>query len=399
MQISAVQILQADGLWRPFSFLKISTDEGLTGWSEFAESDWAPGLQHAILALVPQCIGKDPRSYAQLSYELHAQTLFTAGGISHQAIAAIENGCVDLAAKAAGLSVSAFFGAVFRSSIELYWSHCGSFRATHGPQFEKVLGKPALRSLADFEKLGQEARARGFRCVKTNPVEFTAKGPRLLNPGFRSADLNYARSLSAQTQRAICDQAAALRSGLGTEIGLMLDVNFGFRPNALRTLAEDLASVRLRWLEVDSHAPASLARLRAQAPMPIASLESLHGRRAYLPWLNSNAVDTAIIDVAWNGFAEAVRISALAETFEVNVAPHNFYGPMADLISAQFCAAIPNVETMEIEADDVPWKYDLLSSAPQIENGTFYPPSGLGWGADINEEAVAAHPWRPDRAR
>ena len=127
--------------------------------------------------------------------------------------------------------------------------------------------------------------------------------------------------------------------------------------------------------------------------VPIASLETLHGRRAYRPYLQARAVDVAVVDVPWNGFQEAVRIASLAETFEVNVAPHNFYGPLADLMSAQFCAVAGNAAIMEIEGDDVPWKYDLLSERPRIEAGRFAVPNGSGWGAEPREEALAAHPW------
>ena len=127
---------------------------------------------------------------------------------------------------------------------------------------------------------------------------------------------------------------------------------------------------------------------------PIASLESLHGRRAYKSYLQAQAVDVAIVDVPWNGFHESVRIASLAETFEVNVAPHNFYGPLADLMSAHFCTVVPNLTMMEIEGDDVPWKYSLLTHEPTIEEGRLAIPQGPGWGAEPSEEAIAAHPWR-----
>jgi L-alanine-DL-glutamate epimerase-like enolase superfamily enzyme len=128
--------------------------------------------------------------------------------------------------------------------------------------------------------------------------------------------------------------------------------------------------------------------------VPLASLESLHGRRAYLPYLQAGAVDFAVIDVVWNGIAEAVRIASLAEAYEVDVAPHNFNGPLADLMSAQFCAAAGNVAIMEIEGDDVPWKSALLDRAPRIEAGQFHIPDAPGWGAEPDEAALAAHPWR-----
>jgi galactonate dehydratase len=77
---------------------------------------------------------------------------------------------------------------------------------------------------------------------------------------------------------------------------------------------------------------------------------------------------------------------------EVNCAPHNFYGHMSTLMSAHFRAAIPNFRIMEIDIDDVPWKDDLVTEPPRIENGHLIVPIKPGWGADINEDSVKRHP-------
>ena len=393
MRIVDLQTFRADGGWRPFSFLKVVTDEGLAGWSEFSEGAWSPALPEVIRDLGRHVLGEDPTRFAALSARLHALTLFTAGGLSHQAVAAIENACIDIAAKARGVPVYALFGGPFRSAIDVYWSHCGSFRARHAEFFEKVLGKAALRGLDDFKRLGEEAVARGFKAVKTNPIVFERGKALLVNPGFVPQDLKLERTLDEATLRAITEQCAALRDGLGSERGLMLDVNFAFRPESLRRLARAVEPFSLRWLEMDLHDPAALGDVRSALRVPVASLESLYGRRAYKPYLDARAVDVAVVDVPWNGFGEAVRIAALAETFEVNVAPHNFYGPLADLMSAHFCAAVGNPAIMEIEGDDVPWKSSLLTRASSLRDGQFIIPTAAGWGADVDEKAVAAHPW------
>ena len=83
----------------------------------------------------------------------------------------------------------------------------------------------------------------------------------------------------------------------------------------------------------------------------------------------------------------------------MNVAPHNFYGPLADLMSAHLCAVAGNLAIMEIEGDDVPWKASLLTRAPQIVAGKFLIPTEPGWGAEPNEQALAAHPWTERRAQ
>jgi galactonate dehydratase len=393
MRIVELKTLRADGGWRPFSFLKISTDAGLTGWSEFLEAPWSPALDQVILALGRSITGEDPRRFARLSAQLHAQTQFTAGGLSHQAIAAIENACIDLAAKAHGIPVYALFGGPFRDAVDVYWSHCGSFRARDPDLFERILHKPRLASLDDVKRLGIEAAERGFKAVKTNPMVFEKAGPRLLNPGF-APGMRFDRVLDTPTVNAIVDQMLALREGLGPDRELMLDVNFSCRAESLRRLARAIAPSRPMWLEADLHDAPSLRTVKDAAGVPLASLESLHGRRAYKPYLDANAVDFAIVDVMWNGFAEAVRIASMAEAFDVNVAPHNFNGPLGDLISAHFCAAAGNVAIMEIEGDDIPWKYSLITRAPQMAAGRFLIPAGAGWGADVEEHAVAAHPWK-----
>ena len=108
--------------------------------------------------------------------------------------------------------------------------------------------------------------------------------------------------------------------------------------------------------------------------------------------------DVAIIDVPWNGILESVKIAAMAEPYEINVAPHNFYGHLSTLMSAHFCAVLPHLRIMEIDPDDVPWKDDLVTVPPVIENGVLKLPTGPGWGADPDEDAIRAHPpkggWR-----
>ncbi len=394
MRVKDIKLFRADGGWRPFSFLKLETDDDLSGWSEFSEAPWSPALDDVIRALAGHILGEDPRQFARLSAKLQALTLFTAGGLSQQAIAAIENACIDIAAKAASLPVHALFGGPFRTEVDLYWSHCGSFRVSHPDLFETVLGLPRLTTLDDVTALGEEAVARGYRAAKTNPIVFGSEGPRLLNPGFGADGLAFERTIDEATLRSLTDQTAALRDGLGPDAGYMFDVNFGFRPTALRSIAAAIAPSRPTWLEADLHDPAALADVRAGSAVPLASLESIYGRRNYRTYLDARAADIAVIDIPWNGFTEAVRIANLAESYEINVAPHNFYGPLADLMSAQFCAAVGNVAIMEHEGDDVPWKYDLLTERPVIENGRMTVPTGIGWGAEIDEDAVAEYAWR-----
>ena len=102
-------------------------------------------------------------------------------------------------------------------------------------------------------------------------------------------------------------------------------------------------------------------------------------------------MDVAIVDVPWNGIMESVKIASMAEAFEMNCAPHNFYGNLCTAHSAHFCAAIPNFRIMEIDIDDVPWKDDVVSP-PDIRDGYLHLGDAPGWGVEVNEDAIRAHP-------
>ena len=394
MEITGFDLLHADGAYRPFSFLKLSTDARLVGWSEFVNGPWAPGLPQAIAALVGRVVGMDPRNFNEITAELVGQTRFASGGIVRQAIAAIENACIDIAAKAEGVSVADLFGGRLRDDIPLYWTHCGSFRVAHERILAPLLGYAPITNAEDFERIGEEVARRGLGAAKTNPVFFDSEGPRMGHPGFGPDSSQVTGSIKDEDIEAIVRQMSALRKGAGTDISLMLDVNFSYDAPAVSQLVKALEPFDLRWIESDGHRPEALRSLRESSPIRIASLEALHGEESYHPYQANGSVDVVIVDVIWNGFAESFRIASDAHSRGLKVAPHNFYGPISDLIAAQFCSILPNFELMECEVDDVPWKYDLLTATPQIEDGRIIVPTGPGWGADIDEEALARHGWR-----
>ncbi len=130
----------------------------------------------------------------------------------------------------------------------------------------------------------------------------------------------------------------------------------------------------LAWLEIDSYDAAALATIRRSARTRIASCESLFGRRQYRPFFEHQSVDVAIIDVPWNGILESVKIAAMADAYEVNVAPHNFNGHLGTLMGAHFCAAVPNFQVMEIDVDEVPWKDSLVTHAAGDRGGRIADP-------------------------
>jgi len=388
MKVTRIETLRCDAGWRMFSFLKVMTDEGLIGWSEYNESFGSAGLSRVIEALSATVIGKDPRQIELINCHLRTQTVQSRGGINRQAVAAIENALLDIKAKALGVPVYDLFGGAVRTRIPVYWSHCGSYRA----RYPELLGVPRVKTYDDLARLGEEVKRRGFRALKTNVALSDGKTLSSYRPGFGYSKGYPELNWDASIVQAAVDTVSAFRAGAGPSMGVMMDLNFNYKTEGFRRIAAAVAEVGLTWLEIDTHDPASLALLRRDAPCPIASGETLCERRDFKPFFEAYAMDVPIVDVIWNGYVESLKIAAMADVYEMNVAPHNFYGHLSSIISAHFCAAVPNFRIMETDIDAVPWRDELVDVPPVIEDGELVLPNRPGWGVEVNEAAVRAHP-------
>lgn len=392
MKIVSITDHHADAGWRVVSFLKITTDEGVVGWSEFAETRSAPGLTGVVRQLATHFVGLDPCNTTVIHELLRTITRSTPGGLSAQAGAAIENACLDIRGKAQSVPVYTLLGGAARLQLPLYWSHCGTARVRHGKFLPPEFAKP-LRSIADVVALGQQVRSMGYLALKTNVILFEEGVPRVHSPGFLQGHPHWPDRLADRAMLdGVVDHICALREGAGEQTAIMIDLNFNFRAAAIRALCRRLEPLGLDWVECDLHDPAELAEVRRSTSIPVASLETVYGMAALKPYLEARAVDFAIIDVQWNGMVHALKMAALADAYDVNVAAHNYHGHLSTLMGAHLCAMLPNFKAMEFVVDEVPWMQDFLSHPLQIDNGVLELPTRPGWGTDINEEALKAHP-------
>ncbi len=389
MRITSLETLHADGGRRAFDFVKVTTDDGLVGWSEYNETFGGSGLTTLIRRLAPALVGKDPRAHEAHVALMQALRRTAAGGVVQQAIGAIENALLDVKARALGIPVYELLGGPVRDRIRLYWSHCGTYRVA----WWQELQLSPVRTLDDLVRLGREVVARGYTALKTN-VLLLGDNPRAHVPGFARGESFPELNADRHVLRAVRDQLAAFREGAGLDVDILVDLNFNYKTEGFLKVARAIAPFDILWVEMDTRSPSALRYLRDHSEIAVASGECLFGRREYRPFLEQDAMDVAIIDVPWNGIAESVKIAAMADAYEVNVAPHNFYGHLATMMSAHFAAVVPNLRIMEIDPETVPWQDDLVTRTPRIEAGHLLLPTGPGWGTEVDEAAVRAHPPR-----
>ncbi|MDP3063267.1 MAG: enolase C-terminal domain-like protein, partial [Chloroflexota bacterium] len=83
----------------------------------------------------------------------------------------------------------------------------------------------------------------------------------------------------------------------------------------------------------------------------------------------------------------------MAEIYEMQVAPHNYYSHLSTFASGHLCASVPNFKIMETDPDSVSWRDDITTEVPVLKNGYFQVPDRPGIGCDLNEKEIAKHPW------
>lgn len=387
MKVEKLETLSCDAGWRNYHFVKITTDTGIVGWSEFDEGFGAPGLGAAIQRLAARVIGQNANDHERIYQELYAITRPAAGGVVALALGAIENALLDAKAKGLGVPCYELLGGKVRDRIRVYWSHCATWRINHPAYY-----KPAITDLDGVKSIGREVREQGFTACKTNIFLYEGqKNPKGYRPGFGSPN-QPALNVERDVLRNLRMHLEALRDGVGPDVDILLDLNFNAKTEGYLKILREIADLDMFWIEIDSYSPEALGYIRRHSPHPISSCETLLGVREFLPYFREQAMDVAIIDTPWNGVWQSMKIATLAEAHEVNVAPHNFYGHLCTMMNAHFSACVPNLRIMETDIDRLAWDHELFTHLPEFKDGHLILPDRPGWGTEPNEEGIKAHP-------
>jgi len=388
MKIQSIETLSCDAGWRNYHFCKITTDNGIVGWSEFDEGFGAPGVGTVIQRLTSRILGQDVNAHERIYNELYTVTRPAAGGVVALALGAIENALLDAKAKGFGVPVYELLGGMVRDRIRVYWSHCATWRISL-PQ----VYKPAITDLDGVKAIGREVREKGFTALKTNIFNYDENGKQASGwrPGF-GVPFEPGLNVERKVLRNLVAHLEALREGAGPDVDILLDLNFNAKTEGYLKILRAIAHLDIFWVEIDSFNPQALAYIRSHSPHPISSCETLLGLGEFLPYFREQAMDVAIVDTPWNGVWQSMKIAAAADAHEVNVAPHNFYGHLCTMMNAHFCAAVPNLRIMETDIDRPEWDHELFTHVPEFVDGHLVMPNRPGWGIEPDEAGLKKHP-------
>ena len=341
-------------------FLKIETDEGVVGWGEPVVEGRARTVETAVAELAHDLIGQDPMRIADLWQVMYRGGFYRGGPILMSAIAGIDQALWDIKGKALGVPVYQLLGGLVRDRMKTYsW----------------VGGDRPADIIADMRKL----RAAGFDTFKMNGTEELG-----MVTGSKEID-------------AAVGRIAEIRAAFGNEIEFGIDFHGRVAAPMARVLLRELEPYRPLFVEepVLAEQAEYYPRLAEATSIPIAAGERMYSRFEFKRVFQAGGIAIIQPDVSHaGGISECVKIAAMAEAYDVALAPHCPLGPVAlaaclhvDFVSHN---AVLQEQSMGIHYNQDAELLDYVKNREdfRIIDGYIAPPVKPGLGVEIDEARV-----------
>jgi galactonate dehydratase len=352
-------------------FLKIETDEGITGWGEPVIEGRAATVQAAVEEYADYLIGKDPLRIEDHWQIMYRGGFYRGGPILMSAIAGIDQALWDIKGKFHNAPVSELMGGACRDSVRVY-SWIGGDR-------------PADVGVAALEKV-----AAGFTAVKMNGTE----------------ELQYIDSHKKVDE--VLERIAAVRAAVGEYVGIGIDFHGRVHKPMAKILAKELEQFKPMFIEepVLPENNEALREIARATNIPIATGERMFSRWDFKKLLEDGYVDIIQPDLSHaGGITECKKIFAMAEAYDVAVAPHCPLGPIALASCLQVDATSYNVfiqeQSLGIHYNQGSDLLDYLNDPTVFEYKEGYVDmlEQPGLGISVNEEFVRrqaeiGHNWK-----
>ena len=351
--------------------LRLETDDGTVGWGEPVVEGRAATTEAAVHELSGHIIGSDPRNVEHLWQTLYRGGFYRGGPVLTSALSGIDQAVWDIKAKALGVPVHELLGGRVRDKMEVYsW-------------IDSTTPEEAARCALEKKNLG-------FRAVKMFGVDAVG-----WITDYRAIDN-------------LCQKLQAIREAVGSDFGIAID--FHGRPHKAmaKTLLKELEPFRILFVEepVLIENEEAFAELHACSSIPLAT-----GERSYTRWGFKNMLQKGYVDIIQpdlshaGGISEVRRIAAMAEAYDVAIAPHCPLGPVAlasclqvDFASINACIQEQSLGMAYNQGNEMS-RYITNPEAFRYENGFVGLLNNPGLGVEVNEAsvremAVSGHDWK-----
>ncbi len=365
MKITDVVTLVMGTSWRNLTFVKVETDEGLTGISEVRMNNRTDALVAYIDgAKRRHVIGTDPFNTEDLYQRMFRDDYGRAGEIVATGISVIEIACWDIIGKALNQPVYRLLGGACRDKIKAYAN--GWYRVERTPE--------------EFHDAAKKVLEKGYKALKFDPF------------GAGYYELSYEEKLKSVSL------VEAVRDAVGPDVEILVEMHGRFSPYTAIEIAAELEQFKPSWVEepVPPDNIAALAKASDSINLPVATGERLHNKYEYRELINLQAADILQPDITQTGgFLETKKIAAMGDMCYMTVAPHNVGGPVSTAAALHFAACTTNFKIQEHFNDfSEAWVKEAATGCPEVIDGYFSLPDGPGLGMELNEDLIAQHPYR-----
>ena len=359
MKITDLELFTVRPRWL---FLKVSTDGGYFGWGEPIVEGQAGTVRGAVEDMADYLLGRDPLQIEDIWQTLFRGRFYRGGPVMMSAIAGVNQALWDIKGKFLGVPVYELLGGKVRDRVQIY-------AGVHGDSPAEV-AQHALRCKQD-----------GLQAIKMGAVN----------------ELHYVDNFQ-HIDNAVAKVAAA-REAVGNDFSIAVDFHGRVHKPMAKMLIKELEPYHLMFVEepvLPMHNEA-LLDLKRSTSIPIATGERMYSRWDFKAILESGSVDIIQPDVSHaGGISEVVRIAAMAEAYDVALAPHCPLGPIALASCLQVDAVAYNAliqeQSLGIHYNQEADLLDYLSDKTVFDyrDGFVAVPSGPGLGIEIDEDGVRA---------
>ena len=363
------------GRFRPV-VVELMTDEGITGIGEaavgFGVGCYAASTMISELA-EHFVVGKNPQRICDIWNDFYYHTFWGkgAGAIFYAGVSALEQALWDIKGKALGVPVYELLGGCQRDEVRVYangWSegHC--------------------ITSDDFANRSREVVADGFTAIKMYPL--SQRDPvRNMNRHLKN------REITRENYQRCIDAVRKVREAVGYDIDLIIDVTAEGTTDVMTRIGQELEQYKPLWYEepLDAFDVDAYKILKDKVNIPISTGERLYTRYGFRRIIELRAVDIVQPDPGTcGGILEAWRIGAMAEAYNMRIAPHNCGGPVLTAAAVQLSACVSNLAMLEVFPYHSDMHYSIVENPLErgIVNGLLRVPTLPGLGVTLNHEVV-----------
>ena len=359
---------------RYWILVKLTTDDGITGWGECYASTIGPGAMRGVITDVftRHMQGENPENI-----ELMFRRVYSSGFTQRPdltvmgALSGLEIACWDILGKARGRPVYALLGGKMNDRIRAYT------RRYPLPHHDLTAFWTSPEMAAES---ALDCVARGFTAIKFDPA-----GPYTMRGGHMPAMTDISLSV------AFC---RAIREAVGDRADLLFGTHGQFSTAGAIRLGKAIEPYSPLWYEepVPPDNIAEMARVASAVNIPVATGERLTTKAEFAAVLRAGAA--AILQPALGragGIWEMKKVAAMAEAYNAQMAPHLYAGPVEWAANIHLAASIPNI--LMAETIETGFHSALIKGAIRVEDGFILPPDTPGLGIEVDEDLARAHPY------